>query len=133
MVNAADGQILQRVVGHSSGVHMAGFSKCDQYLYTLGVDQRLQKYSLLSKEVVEFSPNCKYYEDMAILTDSIILSGKTFLEHRHDIKREGVAYDLGDTVTAIAASKDCDYLLVNISLTKARIELFSTDDLSHSL
>jgi hypothetical protein len=59
----------------------------------------------------------------------VCFSGKCTLELRNlqndAWKREGLYIEMDDCITAIQASKDGLYLLVNISMQKPRIELLS--------
>ena len=43
-------------------------------------------------------------------------------------KKEGLKIDVDDNITAIQASKNGTYLLLNISMTKPRIDLISFDE-----
>jgi hypothetical protein len=59
----------------------------------------------------------------------VCFSGKSTLELRNlqndAWKREGLYIEMDDCITAIQASTDGLYLLVNISMQKPRIELLS--------
>jgi len=61
----------------------------------------------------------------------LVFSGKSNLELRkmtnHNWMKEGQIIEMDDAITAITASKNGDFLLVNISMTKPRIELLSFD------
>lgn len=62
----------------------------------------------------------------------LVFSGKSTLEFRsisNDAwKKEGIFVEVDDNITAITASKEGTHLLVNISMTKPRIELISLDE-----
>lgn len=62
----------------------------------------------------------------------LVFSGKSTLEFRsmsNDAwKKEGVMVEVDDNITAITASREGTHLLVNISMTKPRIELISFDE-----
>ena len=62
----------------------------------------------------------------------LVFSGKSTLEFRsmsNDAwKKDGIMVEVDDNITAITASREGTHLLVNISMTKPRIELISFDE-----
>jgi WD40 repeat protein len=118
--NTREGSLMWRVPGHSNHLQAVQFRQ--NLLYSIGIDQKLIVTNVQSREVLSVTPNCKYYEDMAMLSDgTLILSGKSSLIIHSDPAQPVI--DLEDTVTSITASPTTPHLLANLSFTKPSILL----------
>jgi WD40 repeat protein len=101
----------------------------------MGLDHKLTVHCLEKKSVTTSVSNLRFFEDMAIVNGKtegsklLAISGKCCLElramHKNEISPITEVIELDDNITAISASKSGAHLLVNVSMTKPRIELIS--------